>query len=92
MVEQAIWWTAAAILSAVGLLGAGVLFALLVTAFCVLTTKRAKLAYLQGKAWADLHRFVRAGRPEWRVGADGVYRMVPTDGPWSDDPALKQDP
>lgn len=86
MAEQVIWWTGALILAAIGSFGASALFAGLVAMTVYLVTKYTLKVWIVGQNLGDVHRYVMAGRPNWRRCEDGVYRMAPTDGPWSSDP------
>lgn len=34
--------------------------------------------------WGDVSRWTRAGRPDWKQGKDGIFRMVPSAAKYED--------
>lgn len=42
-------------------------------------------AAMEAKERDAMSQWVRSGRPKWRKCRDGVFRMLPTDGPYESD-------
>lgn len=78
MIDAVIWWVGASVLASVGLVGAATLVvglsAASIAAGTVYVQKFGNLAtnLRNMRAWVD------AGKPEWKMGDDKVYRMTPT--------------
>lgn len=84
MLDTAIWWTGVAVL-ATGAFAFAV--ALVASAAAIATVLADRYARRFGNIYhnlTDLARWVDAGRPKWKE-VNGVYRMVPSHGEWSDD-------
>ena len=78
------WWTGAILLASVGALGAASLIAGMTALAVVWATHSAKRFGNVVKNLNLMRQWDDAGRPEWRQ-IDGVFRMVPTTGEWSDE-------